>query len=81
MTNVDKPTLLEQIADDERALFALLKDRAVHAARGVVLEHSIDALHESIDKKRAALRRIENAADIVSRRTAGNRRQQQRRTQ
>lgn len=74
MTNIDKPTLLEQIADDERALFALLKDRAVHASRGVVLEHSIDALHESIDKKRAALRRSENAADVVARRSADARR-------
>lgn len=68
---MDKPTLLEQIADDERALFAKLKERAAHASLGVQIEHAIDALHESIDKKRAALRRIENAADVVGRRSAG----------
>lgn len=75
---MDKPTLLEQIAADERALFDKLKEQQAINARAVVVAHSIDALHESLDKARAALRRFENAVDIV-RRTAGKRRHQQRR--
>lgn len=75
---MNKPTLLEQIAAHERELFAKLKARAENASQGVVIAHEIDALHESIEKKRATIRRLENAADIVGRRNAGNRRQQQR---
>ena len=76
---VDKRTLLEQIADHERELFAKLKERAALASQGVQLEHAIDAIHLSIEKKRATIRRIENAIDTVDRRTAGRAGKPQRR--
>lgn len=64
-------TLREQIAADERELIWQLKAQAQNASLGVTIAHRIDELRSSIDKKRAVIRRIENAAEIVGRRTGG----------
>lgn len=75
---MDKPALLEQITADEREMLFQLREQARVASLGVTIAHRIDHLRSALERKRATIRRIENAADIVSRRTAGNRRQQQR---
>lgn len=70
---MNKPDLRERIAADERELLFQLKEQASNASHGVVIAHRIDELRSSIDKTRALIRRLENAADVVARRTAGAR--------
>lgn len=66
---MNNATLREQIAAYERALLDAYLEQAENGRQSVIIAHRIDGLRTSIEKKRALIRRIENAA-IVGRRSA-----------
>lgn len=72
---MDKPAALRaQTSLAETELLEQLKAAAENASQGVVIAHRIDELRTLIDRNRATIRRLDNAADVVGRRSAGNRR-------